>query len=309
MVNPQRTLTNGYQGHLRVLSQSGFLPPVPRGQRCVLPEEQNQDTIHYYQAQGHTMALATNTQPTALLSVTESNFGRSVLNSALPVVALFGSRACPASRALRPLLNELASVYAGTIRFATINAEQSPLIAEQFGFQITPTLIVVQHGEIATRVVGFVAPELLRLLCDQVASGTLPLEPFWSPVEATFEDVVVVPLLEAWGFTYLRQAACPTPARGRIDFLVYDQPDAPALTLFENKRQLASAQALAQAAAQAHRYARALNIASFVVAAPAGLWIYAATAKAPVAVRRVTSLELQQQIDDVPRMLRGLRAG
>jgi thioredoxin 1 len=255
------------------------------------------------------MAIGTNTKPTALLGVTESNFGRYVINAPLPVVALFGSRTCPASRALRPLLNELASVHAGTIRFATINAEQSPLLAGQFGLQITPTLIVVQHGEIATRVVGFVSPELLRLLCDQVASGTLPPDPFWSPVEATFEDIVVVPLLDAWGFVYLRQAPCPAPARGRIDFLVYDEPDAPALTLFENKRQLASAQALEQAAAQAHRYARALQIASFVVAAPAGLWIYAATANTPVAVRRITSLELQQQPDEAPRMLRRLRAG
>jgi hypothetical protein len=255
------------------------------------------------------MAPGTNTKPTAILGVTESNFGRYVINSPLPVLALFGSRACPASRALRPLLNKLALVHAGTIRFATINAEHAPLLAGQFGLQITPMLIVVQNGEIATRVVGFVSPDLLRLLCDQVASGTLPPEPFWSPVEATFENVIVVPLLDAWGFTYVRQAPCPTPARGRIDFLVYDEPDAPPLTLFENKRQLASPQALAQAAAQAHGYARALQVPSFVVAAPAGLWIYASTATAPVAVRRVTSLELQQQLDSVPRLLRQLRAG
>ena len=252
------------------------------------------------------MALVTNTN--ALLSVTESNFGRYVINAPLPVVALFGSRSCPASRALRPLLNELASVYAGSIRFATINADQSPLLAGQFGLQITPTLIVVQHGEIATRAVGFTPPELLRLLCEQVANETLPRDPFWSPVEATFEDIVVVPLLDAWGFTYVRQAPCPAPSRGRIDFLVYDEPDTPPLTLFENKRLLISEQALAQAAAQAHRYARALEIVSFVVAAPPGLWIYDAPAKAPVAVRRMTSLELQQQPDEVPRMLRRLRA-
>src|SRR6185436_19021279 len=101
------------------------------------------------------MAPGTNTKPTALLNVTESNFGRWVINSPLPVVALFGSRACPASRALRPLLHTLASAYAGTIRFATINAEHAPLLAGQFGLQVTPTLIVAQHGEIATRVVGF----------------------------------------------------------------------------------------------------------------------------------------------------------
>jgi thioredoxin 1 len=255
------------------------------------------------------MASGTSIQPTALLSVTESNFGRYVINSPLPVVALFGSRTCPASRALRPLLNELAPVYAGSIRFATINAEHTPLLAGQFGLQITPMLIVVRDGEIATRVVGFVSPDLLRLLCAQVASGTLPPDPFWSPVEATFEDVVVVPLLKAWGFTYQRQAASPRPARGRIDFLVYDEPSAPPLTLFENKRQLVSPQALAQAAAQAHGYARALQVPSFVVAAPAGLSIYARTATAPVTVRQFTSLELQQQPNSVPQILRRLRAG
>jgi thiol-disulfide isomerase/thioredoxin len=254
------------------------------------------------------MAPGANTKPTALLGVTESNFGRYVINSPIPVVALFGSRTCPASRALRPPLHELASVHAGTIRFATINAEHAPLLAGQFGLHMIPTLIVVQNGEIATRVVGFVSPDLLRLLCDQVASGTLPSEPFWSPVESTFEDVVVVPLLDAWGFTYVRQAACPPPARGWLDFLVYDDPAAPPLTLFENKRQIASTQALALAATQAHAYARALQVPSFVVAAPAGLWIYASTATSPVAVRRVTSLELQQQLDSVPRILRQLRA-
>jgi thioredoxin 1 len=251
------------------------------------------------------MALATNTN--ALLRVTESNFGRAVIKSPLPVLALFGSRACPASQALRPLLQELAIAHAGQVRFATINAEQTGLLASQFGLHMTPTLIVVQGGEIATRVIGFVPPQLLRLLCDQVASGTLPPEPFWSPVEATFEDLIVAPLLDAWGFTYVRQAPSPAPARGRIDFLIYDDPAAPPLTLFENKRQLLSAQALAQAVAQAHGYARALGLPSCVVAAPAGLWIYACADPLPVGVRRFTSLELQLESGEVPQILRRLR--
>jgi thiol-disulfide isomerase/thioredoxin len=224
----------------------------------------------------------------------------------MPVLALFGSRTCPASRALRPLLHELASAYAGQIRFASIAAEQATLLAGQFGLQMTPTLIVVQDGEIVTRVVGFVSPGLLRLLCEQIAGAALPPEPFWCPVEATFEEIVVVPLLESWGLTYVRQAACPAPARGRIDFLVYDDPAAPPLTLFENKRHVASPQALAQAATQAHAYARALHLPSSVVAAPAGLWIYSSLSTMPMAVRCITSLELQRQPDEVLRILRQL---
>ena len=244
-----------------------------------------------------------------LLTVTESNFGRHVLRAPIPVLALFGSRACPASRALRPLLHELAAAYADQIRFASIAAEQGELLWSQFGLQITPTLIVAQGGEIATRAVGFMPPSLLRLLCDQVASGALPPDPFWCPVEATFEEIVIAPLLDAWGFSYVRQAPSPKPARGRIDFLVYDDPAGPPLTLFENKRQLASPQALAQAAAQAHAYARALGLPSCVVAAPAGLWIYSSAEELPVLARRISSLELMQRPRDVPGILRRLNPG
>ena len=135
-----------------------------------------------------------------LLAVTEATFGRHVLESSCPVLALFGTPACPASRALRPLLQDLASVYAGHIRVAVLNAERATFIAEQFGVQVTPTMLVMQDGEVVTRVVGFVPGGLLRLLCEQVATGTLPSDPFWSPTEATFEDAVLVPLLTAWGF-------------------------------------------------------------------------------------------------------------
>jgi thioredoxin 1 len=243
---------------------------------------------------------------TPLLAVTEATFGRHVLGSSLPVLALFGTPTCPASRALRPLLQDLASVYAGHIRVAVLNAERAAFIAEQFGVQATPTMLIMQDGEVVTRVVGFVPGGLLRLLCEQVATGTLPSDPFWSPTEATFEDAVLVPLLTAWGFKYVRQAPCPTPARGRIDMLVYDDPCVQPFTLFENKRQIASAYALQQAIAQAHKYARALHLPSFVVAAPAGMWVYACVGSRAVAVQRLTSLELQQHPELVPQLLRRL---
>jgi hypothetical protein len=105
----------------------------------------------------------------------------------------------------------------------------------------------------------------------------------------------------------VRQAASPAPARGRIDFLVYDDPAAPPLTLFENKRQVASAQALAQATAQAHGYSRALGLPSCVVAAPAGLWIYAGAGRHPVLARRISSLELLQRPGDALAILRQMR--
>jgi thiol-disulfide isomerase/thioredoxin len=243
---------------------------------------------------------------TSLLTVSEATFGRHVLASPLPALVLFAAPACPASRALRPLLHELATAYAGDLRIAVLNAERASLIAEQFGVAASPTMLIVQHGEVVTRVVGFVPGGLLRLLCEQIAAGALPPDPFWSPTEATFEDLVVIPLLTAWGFSYVRQAPCPTPARGRIDLLVYDHAGEQPLTLFENKRRIMSASALQQAIAQAHTYARALRLPSFVIAAPAGIWVYACDGSRALAIKRLTSLELQDHPDVVPQLLRRL---
>jgi thiol-disulfide isomerase/thioredoxin len=251
--------------------------------------------------------VGTHNRSEALLAVDESNFGRRVLHAPLPVLALFGAPTCPASRSLRPLLAELAATHATQIRFATINAQRAGFVASQFGLYMTPTLIVALGGEIVTQAVGFLPPELLRLLCEQIAAGTLPPDPLWSPLEVTYEDLVVAPLLERWGLTYVRQAASPRPARGRIDFLVYGNPAEPPLTLFENKRSIGAPVALEQAAAQAHRYARALGVPSCVVAAPAGLWIYASAGTEPTLVRQISSLELLQRPDDALTILRQIR--
>jgi thioredoxin 1 len=257
--------------------------------------------------QGQMIPDVETTPKTLLLAVTEADFGRRVLASPLPTLVLFGAPSCPASRALKPLLQELAAVHAATLRVATVNAERAAWLAEQFGVAATPTLLVVRDGDIITRVVGFAPIGLLRLLCGQIAAGALPPDPFWSPTEATFEDVVVAPLLDRWGLAYVRQAPCPAPARGRIDILVYDRSLDQPLTLFENKRQIASAHALQQATTQAHTYARALRLRSFVVAAPAGLWIYACVGQRALELRRLTSLELQQDPDSVPALLRHVK--
>jgi hypothetical protein len=135
----------------------------------------------------------------------------------------------------------------------------------------------------------------------------------WSPTEQAFEDAVIVPLLDAWGWTCRRQVACPLPAgkgaaRGRVDILVYAGAAEP-LTLFENKRQIASAAALQQAMIQAQGYAQALGLVSFVVAAPAGMWVYRLREGRARLVRSFSSLEVVTHPEVVKHALHWLREG
>lgn len=122
----------------------------------------------------------------------------------------------------------------------------------------------------------------------------------WHPVQQVFEDAVIIPLLDAWDWRYGRQVVCPRPAdrsvvRGRVDIMVYHSADGEPLTLFEAKRQIVHPSALHQAAIQAHRYAEAFHLPSFVVAAPSGMWLYRRERGRPQMIQAFSSLEIVSQ--------------
>lgn len=238
-------------------------------------------------------------------SVTETTFARRVLRAELPALVCFGLRACPGRRAMLPALEELAAAHRGRLHIVSALLDRAPLLAEQYGITASPTLLVFEGGEPRSRVVGFIADGLLRMLADEAAGDALAGGALWSPVEERFEDVVLIPLIERWGFGYGRQVACSIGGgarRGRVDLLLYaprsDQP----LTLIESKRLIRGDQDLRAAAAQAGGYARSLGLPSFVVAAPRGMWVYRRSGERAGCVRQISSLELQQA-PDPPREL------
>lgn len=241
---------------------------------------------------------------------TESTFGRQVLRADSPVLVCFGARSCPGRRALAPALERLAAAYMGRLRVTTLLLDDAPLLAEQFGVAASPTLMLFAHGERQAQAVGFLPEGLLRLLVDDVLAGVAAGDLFWSPVEERFEETALLPLIAGWGFGVQRQAPCALtgPAlRGRVDLLLFERPGGPALTLIESKRQIRGESELQAAARQAAGYARSLDLPSFVVAAPRGLWIYKRLGERSQLVRQISSLELHEAPGRVRELLLQLR--
>jgi hypothetical protein len=113
--------------------------------------------------------------------------------------------------------------------------------------------------------------------------------------EAKFEEKVIAPLLERWGFKYQTQYPChfrfgSQDHHGRVDFFVSDERGP--LTLFEDKLRIHNEDHLQPAIAQAKSYALMLGLPSFVVAAPEGLWLYSLR-------RNLTQLELHVPGDEL----------
>lgn len=235
--------------------------------------------------------------PAELISVGEAAFARRVRAATVPILVVFTAARCEASRALLPGLGRLAARFAGQVLVLRADVDRSPMLAEQYGVTATPTLLALQDGEELTRMVGFAPEPLVGRLFAQVLAGELAPGRLWSPVEQEFEDAVIIPLIEGWGWGYQRQVSCPRRAgtaagRGRVDILVHAGDPSRPLTLFENKRQIASRPALQQAVEQARRYAEVFQLASFVVAAPVGMWVYRLEDGRAALARSFTSLEV-----------------
>ena len=243
-----------------------------------------------------------------LIAVTEANFSQHVLAASTMVIVFFAKRSCPGSRTMAPMLAKLDVVYAEQLRITEINVDTAPHLVEWYSSWAPQTLLIFQHGEVITRVVGFLSEGLLRVLLDQGVRGELLENTLWSPVEEVFEDTVLIPLLQQSGLHFQRQALCvlsrcKIQSLGRFDLLLSDYALEQPISLIESKRQISSEYQLQQAVQQASAYAQALCLRSFVVAAPSGMWIFQRDSTKAHCVREISSLELHHNPELLYRFL------
>jgi thioredoxin 1 len=89
----------------------------------------------------------------------ETNFEQVVMPSKKPVLVDFWAEWCGPCRELAPIVEAVAEQYAKSVRVIKLNVDESPNVAQRYGIQGIPTLIVFQEGEEKERIVGVVSRE------------------------------------------------------------------------------------------------------------------------------------------------------
>jgi thioredoxin len=53
-----------------------------------------------------------------------------------------------------PIMDQLASEYAGRVKIVKLNTDENPLTASQYGIQSIPTLLFFKDGSLVNKLVG-----------------------------------------------------------------------------------------------------------------------------------------------------------
>ncbi len=92
-----------------------------------------------------------------VLQVTDDSFDAEVLKIETPVLVDFWASWCGPCRAIAPVVEELSEQYAGKIKVAKLNVDESPKTPGQYGIRAIPTLIMFKGGQVADQITGAVS--------------------------------------------------------------------------------------------------------------------------------------------------------
>ena len=106
----------------------------------------------------------------APLTITLSNFEHEVLQAPGPVLVDFWAPWCGPCHIIGPMVEEVASQYAGMLKVGKLNVDDHPAVAQRYGITGIPALLFFQEGKVVDTVVGAVPKRVLQQHVETVAS-------------------------------------------------------------------------------------------------------------------------------------------
>jgi thioredoxin 1 len=96
-----------------------------------------------------------------ILTLTNKNFNKEVIQSQLPVFVEFTTEWCGTSHISASIIHKLSTNFKGITKFCQINIDEYEDIANKYGINKIPTILFFNHGKVVEFVFGSVSKEIL----------------------------------------------------------------------------------------------------------------------------------------------------
>jgi len=88
------------------------------------------------------------------VNVTDANFNQEILKHPGVVLVDFWAPWCGPCRMVGPIIDELAGILKGKVKFAKMNVDENSAIPSKYSIQSIPALMIFKNGEMVKSLVG-----------------------------------------------------------------------------------------------------------------------------------------------------------
>jgi len=97
-----------------------------------------------------------------VLEVSDATFETEVLQSEQPVLVDFWAVWCGPCRAIAPIVDGIATAYAGRLKVIKVNVDENGATPSRYGIRGIPALLFFNGGKVADQVVGYVPQDVIE---------------------------------------------------------------------------------------------------------------------------------------------------
>lgn len=103
----------------------------------------------------------------SVIDVSESTFESEVLKSKMPVIADIWAEWCGPCRIYSPVIEDVAKLYEGKIKFVKINADDNQSLVSRYNIMSIPTTLLIVNGVVKAMNVGAIPKDSLKKWVDK----------------------------------------------------------------------------------------------------------------------------------------------